>query len=86
MRQLDSRWLKGIEPEDRATFEQALRTSTLVLGRLLAILEDEYANILRQEETESSLSNPNWSNQLAYRIGERARLNKTIALLKFLKE
>lgn len=86
MPQLDNRWLKDIDPVDKGNFEQALRTSTLVLGRLRAILESEYEKIERSEELESKFDNPNWPHLMAFKMGERARLRNTLALLNFLKE
>ena len=83
---LDSRWLRNVEPDKKAKFEQALRNDTLVLGRLLEILEEEYANSQGQEENESQFDNPNWQFKVAYRAGLRAQLKRVVTLLSFLKE
>jgi len=83
---LDSRWLRNVEPDKKAKFEQALRNDTLVLGRLLEILEEEYANFQGQEENESQFDNPNWQFKIAYRAGLRAQLKRVMTLLNFLKE
>lgn len=83
---LDSRWLRKVEPDKKAKFEQALRNDTLVLGRLLEILEEEHANFQAQEETEAQFDNPNWQFKVAYRAGQRAELKRVMTLLNFLKE
>lgn len=83
---LDSRWLKNVEPDRKAKFEQALRNDTLVLGRLLEILEEEYITAERQEENETQFDNPNWQFKIAYRAGLRAQLKRVMTLLNFLKE
>ncbi len=83
---LDSRWVRHLPRDEQEKFEQAVRHDTLVLGRLLAILEDELAALERSEETEAQFDNPNWQYKIAYRAGLRAQLNKVATLLNFLKE
>ncbi len=83
---LDSRWTRHLGPNDKTKFEQALRNDTLVLGRLLAILEEEYAIYLKQEELESQFDNPNWQYKIAYRSGLKAYLQRVMTLLNFLKK
>lgn len=83
---LDSRWLRNVESDKKAKFEQALRNDTLVLGRLLEILEEEYITAERQEENETQFDNPNWQFKIAYRAGLRAQLKRVMTLLNFLKE
>lgn len=83
---LDSRWMRHLSTGDKAKFEQALRNDTLVLGRLLAILEEEVASLDRQEEAEAQFDNPNWHELTAFRFGQRNSLKRVMTLLNFLKE
>lgn len=82
----DSRWTRHLPKDEAKKFEEAVRHDTLVLGRLLAILEEEYATLERQEESESQFDNPNWQFLIAYRNGQKSQLSKVATLLKFLKE
>lgn len=84
--QLDSRWLRHLPADDKAKFDQAIRHDTLVLGRLLVILEEELASIDRFEESESQFDNPNWQYQIAFKSGQRNQLKRVMTLLNFLKE
>ena len=86
MSQLDSRWTRHLEPANVDKFRQALVNDTLVLGRLLAIIEDMELEIDRVETSEKTFDNPNWQYQAAYRFGQRSQLNKVKALLNFLKD
>lgn len=87
MQALDSRWLRHLtDKNERNKFEDAVRNDTLVLGRLLAILREEYATLERQEESEAQFDNPNWSQLVAYRAGLRAQIKRVETLLNFLKE
>lgn len=83
---LDSRWLRDVDKADKAKFEQAIRNDTLVLGRLLAILENELDVSERIEESEAQFDNPNWQYLVAYRAGQRNQLKKVMTLLSFIKE
>lgn len=78
--------MRHLEPEDRNKFEQALRNDTLVLGRLLAILEEEYLTMTKKEELESQFDNPNWQYKIAYQNGQKAYAQKVMTLLNFIKE
>jgi hypothetical protein len=82
----DSRWLRHLPKDEHEKFEQAVRHDTLVLGRLLAILEDELKSLERSEETEAQFDNPNWQYKIAYRSGLKSQLNKVMTLLNFIKE
>ena len=83
---LDSRWMRNLETSEKEKFEQALRHDTLVLGRLLEILTEEYNVLNTQEENDSQFDNPNWQFRTAYRNGQKSQLNKVMTLLNFLKE
>lgn len=84
---VDSRWVRHLSDKSlKDKFHQALVNDTLVLGRLLAILEEELEVLNRTEVTEKTFEDPNWSHKVAFYNGEKARLRKTIALLNFLKD
>lgn len=84
--QLDSRWLREASKEDKANLENAIRNDSFVLGRLLAILENEYETAQRMDDNEAQFENPNWQYVSAYRAGQRNQLKKVLSLLSFLKE
>lgn len=86
LQQLDIRWAKHLEPDDKEKFVQAVRHDTLVLGRLLAILEEELASLERQETTENSFDNPNWPYKQAFSNGQKNGIKKVVTLLNFLKD
>lgn len=83
---LDSRWTRHLESNDRSKFENAVRNDTLVLGRLLAILEDLLNEQERTEDTIKQFDNPNWAYLMAFKNGERSNLKKVMTLLQFIKE
>lgn len=62
-------------------FKQAFYSDTLVLGRLLEILQSEYDGMSNFEETDAQFDNPNWQYKIAFKNGERARLRKIMSLL-----
>lgn len=86
-RPLDNRWIKHLtDKNDKARFEEAVRHDTLVLGRLLAILKEEYNTLERQEESEAQFDNPNWEALTAYRSGLRSQIKRVMTLLNFLED
>lgn len=82
----DSRWTRDIPEDSKEKFLQALLNDTLVLGKMLSILENEAENLKVQEIREDSFDDPNWAFKQAYLNGQRNSLRKTIALLSFLKD
>lgn len=76
-------WTKNLPDDKKADFELVLRNSTLVLGRLKAILQDELRSTY-DAETMKDFEDPNWSHKQAFRNGDRARLRKVLNLLEFL--
>lgn len=81
-------WVKHLPPgtEEARKFEEAVRSSTLVLGRLQEILKEDLASLDRSELTEEQYKDANWSHLQAHRNGDRARLRKILNLLSFMDQ
>lgn len=78
-------WTKNIQDDDkRKDFELVLRNSTMILGRLKAILQEELQALEQKEETYKDFDDSNWSHKQAFRNGDRHRINKTLNLLEFI--
>jgi hypothetical protein len=83
MKGISLTWVKNL-PEDKAKdFEIVLRNSTMILGRLKAILQEELQNTYN-DETMKDFEDPNWSHKQAFRNGDRSRIRKTLNLLEFI--
>lgn len=85
MRPLSLNWSKHLHDEDKKkNFEDLVRNSTVVLGRLKALLEEDLRSLDTRDTTEKDFEDPNWSHKQAFRNGDRARLKKVINLLEFI--
>jgi hypothetical protein len=85
---LPLKWLQHLpqDTDDAKRFEQAVRSSTLVLGRLRDILEEDLEALDRQETSEDQYKLPAWDCLQAHRNGDRARLRKILNLLSFMDQ
>ena len=86
MKPLSLEWTNHIREEDERTrFEQSVRSSSLVLSRLLQIIEQRENELDRQEAKLSDYDTPAWSHKQAHRNGERSSLKKLSGLLNFIR-
>jgi len=86
---LPAPWIRHLPPQDTEhikRFEAGIRNSTLALGRLREILEEELEQIDRSESSESQFEIPNWDYLQAYRNGDRSRIRKLLNLLSFMDQ
>lgn len=83
---LSVEWSKHLKTEaERKEFEASVRHDTLVLGRLVEILEEKLSALDREETTPSSYENPAWGYKQAHMNGNRYGLTQVLNLLSFLK-
>lgn len=83
---MDSRWASNIsDPVKREEFINLVRNSTIVLTRLLEIMELSQGDMDRAERSEDDFNQPNWGLRQAYRSGRRSEHNKLSDLLGFLR-
>lgn len=87
MRSLATVWTKHLkDPQKKRDFEQAVRHSTLALGRFKQILQDELDSLENVSTSLDEFDSPSWAFKQAYRNGEKARIKKTLELLSFLED
>lgn len=78
-------WIRHL-PQGRLEnkdFEAAVRNSTIALGRLREILQEEINSLDKSETSDSQFSDPNWSHKQAYRNGQRSKLRYILSILEF---
>lgn len=81
------RWLKHLpDQNDRKEFESAILSDGLVLGRLLAIIEEMDQELDQEEMSPEQFDNPNWAFKRAYRSGDKYRIKELKELLKHLRD
>lgn len=82
---MKTEWFRGTPVDRREGLEQAIRHSTVALGRLYEIL-DLWEQDLNSAETRlEDFDTPNWEVRQAFRNGDRARIRKLRDLMSFLK-
>ena len=80
-------WTKHLKTEaEKKEFEASVRHDTLVLGRLLEIIEDKINSLDREEITPSSYENSAWAYKQAHINGTRQGLTTVKNLLSFLDQ
>lgn len=80
-------WFKDVlnDPKAKQDLELTIRNSTLVLGRLREILEDQLRELDRQEMT-PDYKEASWSHRQADRNGYRRHCKETIDLINIERE
>lgn len=77
---LPLQWVQHLQdPKERKDFEDLIRSSTRVLGRLSQIADDRASALDRAEMTQTDFDEPNWAYRQAFRNGQRSSL-------KFIKD
>lgn len=78
-------WVKHLKSEEeRKSFEEAVRHDTLVLGRLLEILEEKVKDLDQKETSLSAYDSPSWAYKQAHMNGMKQGLTAVKNLLSFL--
>lgn len=75
-------WLQ--DAKNPKEFENTLRNSTLVLGKLQQIILDYLAGVNEEERTDDFLSKPNLTERVVFNRGQEKALTKMLTLLAFL--
>ena len=79
-----TKWTQHLkDPEERLRFESTVRSSSLVLERLQALLKEEEQSLDRSETDIRVFDQPNWAERQAFKNGYRSCLgvlNKLIDL------
>lgn len=82
---MDARWASHIQDEKKkAEFLSLVQNSTIVLTRLLEIMELAQVGMERAEQSEDDFNNPNWALRQAYRGGKRSEHQRLRDLLGFI--
>ena len=78
-------WTKHLRTQDqKQTFEQTLRASSTIVGRLKEILDEEERALDAQTTGVAEFDNPSWAYKQAYRLGEKNRIRKLRELIDFI--
>lgn len=77
-------WLKSLHTDkERQDFEEVLRNSTMVVDRLIELLDEWDADLTNKDLREADFDTPNWEVKQAARIGDRRRIKKLRDLFSF---
>lgn len=83
---LSHKWTQHLRGEEANKFRELLLVDTVILGRLLAILEEMEKEVEQANLSIDEYTNPAFPYLKADRIGELRGLRKVKSLLSFLKE
>lgn len=78
-------WLKGLEGKEKDDMEVVVRHSTIVLQKLLNIVDDKLDVLERKEVDASTYKNPAYAYEQAHINGKRASLLELRRLLEFIE-
>lgn len=77
-------WLKSLKTDkEKEDFELVLRNSTMVVDRLIEIVDEWDAELTSKDLSETDFDTPNWEVKQAARIGDRRRIKKLRDLFSF---
>lgn len=80
-------WVKHLEDRnDRREFEKVILSDSIVLGRLLAILDEMEQEVVLEEISPEQFENINWTYKRAYNAGDIHRIRLIKDLLSHLKD
>lgn len=83
---LSHKWTQHLRGVEADKFRELLLADTVVLGRLLAILEELEEEVVKNDLSLDEYTNPAFAFLKADRNGEIRGIRKVITLLNFLKE
>lgn len=84
-KRLSLEWTKGLEGKEKESMEEVVRHSTMVLQRLLNIVDDKLAVLERKESDFSTYENPAYPIIQGHINGKRASLEEIRRLLEFIE-
>lgn len=82
---LSSEWFRHLPTGEQKSFEELVRSSSIVLSRLQALLKEKTASIERWE-TDPASYDSGYAYKQAYINGKRAGLEEALRLLEFLDQ
>lgn len=83
---LSLEWTKGLAGKEKEDMDVVVRHSTLVLQRLLYIIDDKLSVLERKENDFSTYENPAYATIQGHINGKRASLQEIRRLLEFIEE
>jgi hypothetical protein len=83
---LSHKWTQHLRGEEANKFRELLLVDTVILGRLLAIVEEMEREVEQSDLSINEYTNPAFPYLKADRNGEIRGLKKVQSLLSFLKE
>ncbi len=84
---MKTKWTQHItDPEKKAEFTKLLQNSTLSLGRLHDIVEQEMTSLYDQERSNGVYRNENWAYLQAHTNGMLNAYSNMLKLLSFAKD
>ncbi len=81
---LSAKWFHGIAREDRASHEQLIRNSTILLGTLTKVIEEELAAL--RKPPSSDYDSPAWAYKQADRNGQIRALTNLLSMTQLTPE
>lgn len=80
---LDIRWTKFLQGQEKKDFETIVRNSTRVLTRLKEILHEHETEVTNTQFSLSDFDSPSWALKTAYRNGQLSVLKQLKNLIPF---
>ena len=84
-RGLSTEWTRGVPEDERKDFEKLVRGNTLLLSRLLQIIEQRLVGITK-EEGKFEIYSDGYPFKQAYLNGKKVALRDLKALLSFMED
>lgn len=83
---IHTKWTQHLDARERDEFRKLLEADTLILGRLLVIVEEMEKELDNRDLSIEEYNSPAFPYLKADRNGERRGYNKIKQLLSFIKE
>lgn len=83
MNKLPQVWSKGLNAKDKEAIEYVLRNNSILIPRLLEIIQEMENEEIRAETDLNEYDSPSWSHKAADRNGARRAYRKIKNLFQF---
>lgn len=75
-------WTKNLKTDqEKENFTNLLTNSTIIIGRLKELIEEQSSNLNKTAFSIEDFSDPNWSHKQAFRNGKLAGLKEILDIL-----
>jgi len=81
---LQVKWLSGLSEKDQKQIQDLLRSNTVLLSRLVFILEELESEIEKVETNPNSYDSNSWAYKQAFLNGQKSSLQKVKRLFDYL--